>query len=192
MNKTKKVLRTIAVVGVLGALAGVGAFSAFSDDTENPNNRVTAGTVAIADNDGGSALYDMQNAKPGQSSTSKCIKVDYTGSLPADVKLFTPSTIGALGPYVNLKIEAGTQAVFDSTCTLFVSQQTVFDAALSTFPTSYGTSTVSDYPGSETSWDNGESVVYKVTATLASNAPDSVQGESTGLHALRWEARSQP
>ena len=191
MSKSRKLLRTLAVVGVLAALAGVGAFSVFSDFTENDNNQVSAGSVTIDDNDGGSALYSMNNAKPGQSAAAKCIRVDYTGSLPADVKLYTTSTIGALGPNVNLKVEAGTQAPFNSNCTGFAAQQTLFDAALSTFPTSYAGG-VSDFPASESSWDNGESVVYRFTATLNSNTPDSQQGASTGLHTFRWEAQNQP
>ena len=97
MSKSRKVLRTLAVVGVLAALAGVGAFSVFSDFTDNENNQVTAGTVNIDDNDGGTALYNFTNAKPGQSAAARCIRVDYTGTLPANVKLYTTSTIGALG-----------------------------------------------------------------------------------------------
>ena len=65
MSKSRKVLRTLAVIGVLAALAGVGAFSVFSDFTDNENNQVTAGTVVIDDNDGGTALYNFTNAKPG-------------------------------------------------------------------------------------------------------------------------------
>ena len=191
MSKSRKVLRTLAVVGVIAALAGVGAFSVFSDFTDNENNQVTAGTVAIDDNDGDTALYNFTNAKPGQSAPAKCIRVDYTGSLPADVKLYTPSSVNAFGSNVNLKVEAGTQGTFASDCTGFNPQQTLFDAALTTFPTSYAGG-VSDYPGSETSWDNGESVVYRVTATLSGSTPNSAQGGTTGLHTLRWEAQNQP
>lgn len=191
MNRSRKVLRTLAVVGVLAALAGVGAFSVFSDFTDNENNQVSAGRVDIDDNDGGSALYSLTNAKPGQAAPAKCIRVDYTGTLPADVKLYTTSTIGALGPNVNLKVEAGTQATFNSNCSGFTAQQTLFDAALSTFPTTYGGG-VTDYPGAETSWDNGENVVYRFTATLNANTPNTQQGASTGLHTFRWEAQNQP
>jgi predicted ribosomally synthesized peptide with SipW-like signal peptide len=191
MSKSRKVLRTLAVVGVLAALAGVGAFSVFSDFTDNENNQVTAGTVNIDDNDGGTALYNFTNAKPGQSAAARCIRVDYTGTLPANVKLYTTSTIGALGPNVNLKVEAGTQGTFAADCTGFTSQQTLFDAALSTFPTTYAGG-VSDFPNSETSWDNGESVVYKFTATLSASTPNGQQGASTGLHTFRWEAQNQP
>jgi hypothetical protein len=190
MSKSRKVLRTLAVVGVLAALAGVGAFSVFSDFTDNDNNQVSAGTVDINDNDGGSALYSLTGAKPGQSAAAKCIKVDYSGSLPADVKLYTPSTIGTLGPYVTLKIEGGTQTTFNTNCSGFTAQRTVFNAALNTFPTSYA-GAVADNPQSQTAWNNGDAVVYRVTATLSSSAPNSAQGATTGLHTIRWEAQNQ-
>lgn len=191
MSRTKKVLRTLVVVGVVGALAGLGAFSAFTSQTDNPGNEVAAGSVTLADNDGGTALYNIANGKPGDSAQS-CIRVNYTGSLDADVKLFTPSTIGDLGPHVNLKIEPGTQASpsFPS-CTGFTADgAAIFDADLNTFPTSYAAG-VADNPGAATKWVNTDAVVYRVTATLKSNAPDTAQGDTTGSHTIRWEARNQ-
>jgi hypothetical protein len=191
MNRTQKILRTFVVVGVVGALATLGAFSAFTSQANNPNNRVTAGTVVLGDNDGGNALYDFENAKPGDSETA-CIRVSYTGSLPADVRLYTPSTIGALGPHVNLTVETGSQLVPDTSCALFVADPgaPLFDDALSDLPVDFAGG-VADVPLGETAWNSGSAVVYRVTATLAANAPDSAQGATTGLHTLRWEARSQ-
>ena len=109
MSNRTKILRTLLVLGVVALIAGAGVFSAFSSQTDNPGNVVTAGTVALADNDAGAALYSITAAKPGDSKTS-CIKVTYTGSLNSTVKIYTPSTIGELGPSVTLKIEPGTQA----------------------------------------------------------------------------------
>ena len=184
-------LRTLLVVGVVGTVAGVGSFSAFTSQADNDDNVVSAGTVVLADNDGGTApLYEIADAKPGSTQTS-CINVSYTGSLDATVKLYTPDTIGDLGPEVNLTIEAGTQAAPSyPDCTDFVAQTTLFDAALSTFPTSYAGG-ITDFPGAGTEWVNGDSVVYRVTATLSAAAPDSAQGDTTGLHTLRWEAQNQ-
>ena len=191
MDRTRKVVRSLLVLAAVGGLATLGAFSAFTSQANNPNNRVSAGTVTLADNDGGTALYDLTNAKPGDAQTS-CIRVNYTGSLNADVKLYTPDTIGALGPNVNLKIEPGTQASPSyPSCTGFSADgAAIFDAALSTFPTTYAGG-VSDFPGASSAWTNGDAVVYRVTATLAANAPDSAQGATTGLHTIRWEARNQ-
>jgi hypothetical protein len=191
MDRTKKIARTLVVLAVVGGLGTLGAFSAFSSQANNPNNRVSSGTVTLADNDAGVALYDFTNAKPGDSQTS-CIRVNYTGSLNADVKLYTPDSIGALGPQVNLKIEPGSQSSpsFPS-CTGFTADGAAsFEAALSTFPSTYAGG-VSDYPGATSAWTNGDAVVYRVTATLSASAPDSAQGATTGLHTIRWEARNQ-
>lgn len=191
MKKSTKILRTLVVVGVVGGLAALGVFSAFSSQTDNPGNVVTAGSVTLGDNDAGTALYSITAGKPNDSQTS-CIRVSYSGSLDSTVKLYTPSTIGALGPNVNLKVEAGTQAspTFPS-CTGFNSETTLFDAALSTFPTSYAAG-ITDFPGtSATKWVNGDAVVYRVTATLSGSTPDSAQGTTTGSHIIRWEAQNQ-
>jgi hypothetical protein len=190
-----KLLRTFLVIGWIGAVGTIGSFSAFTAQTDNPGNTVTAGSISIADNDGGSALYDMPDASPGESEQS-CIRVVYTGSVDADVKIYTPSTIGDLGPYVNLKIEAGTQLTPSfPDCTLFIPDAvgaTIYDGALSSLGTTYGTG-VLDYPfvGTGTEWVNNDAVIYRVTATLSATTPGSAQGDTTGSHTLRWEAHSQ-
>jgi predicted ribosomally synthesized peptide with SipW-like signal peptide len=197
MSNRTKVLRTLLLLGVVACIAGAGVFSAFSSQTDNPGNVVTAGTVSLEDNDGGSALYSMTAAKPGESSTPACIKVTYKGSLPATVKLFTPSVIGELGPQVTLKIEAGTQTspTFPS-CTAFTpdSGGPLFEGTLSSFATEHNdfATGVTDFPGtSATKWETNNSVVYRVTATLSTSAPESAQGKTTGTHILRWEAQNQ-
>jgi predicted ribosomally synthesized peptide with SipW-like signal peptide len=196
MSNRSKVLRTLLVLGIVACIAGAGVFSAFSSQTENPGNIVTAGTVKLEDNDGGTALYSLTAAKPGDSKTS-CINVTYVGSLPATVKLFTPSTIGELGPYVNLKIEAGTQTTpsFPS-CTGFTpasSGATVFEGTLSAFATEHNSfaTGITTNPASQTKWETNNAVVYQVTATLSASAPEAAQGKSTNAHVIRWEAQNQ-
>ena len=196
MNTKSKLLLSLLLVGLLGTVASVGVFSAFSSTTTNPNNNVTAGTVTVSDNDANSALYDVTNRKPGDSVTS-CIKVTYTGSLGADVRLYTTSSIGALGQYVDLTVTPGTQAssTFPS-CSGFVADAggPLYAGTLQNFGTtrnSYANGVV-DYPGtSATSWGTNDAVVYQVTATLQSGAPDTAQGTTTGSHSFIWEARNQ-
>ncbi len=55
----------------------------------------------------GPVLYNASNQRPGVNAV-KCIKLTYTGSLGADVKLYTPSTVNASVQYLNLTIEKGT------------------------------------------------------------------------------------
>ncbi len=196
MTTRTKILRTLVVLGVLACIAGAGVFSAFSSQTDNPGNVVTAGSVILADNDSGAATYKLTNAKPGDSQTS-CIKVTYTGTLDASVRIYTPSAIGPLGPSVNLKIEPGTQTgspTFPS-CAGFTPDAggALFEGTLSSFASEHNSyaNGVADFPGSSTRWATNDSVVYRVTATLSASAPDSAQGQSTGEHVLRWEAQNQ-
>jgi Camelysin metallo-endopeptidase len=195
VKTTTKVLLTALCVGALGSLAAMGVFGAFSSTTTNAGNTITAGTVAIADNDAGAAMYSISNAKPGES-VSKCIKVTYTGTIDADVHIYTTSTIGSLGQYVDLTITPGTQTTptFPS-CTGFTADAggALYSGTLQNFGStknSYATGVV-DYPGSGTKWTANESVVYQVTATLQSSAPDTAQGLTTGSHTFTWEARNQ-
>jgi len=195
MKTTTKVLLTALCVGALGSLAAMGVFGAFSSTTTNAGNTITAGTVAIADNDAGAAMYSLTSAKPGES-VSKCIKITYTGSLDSDVHIYTSSTIGSLGQYVELTITPGSQTTptFPS-CTGFTpdSGGALYTGTLANFATtknSYANGVV-DYPGTGTKWAANESVVYQVTATLQSSAPEAAQGATTGAHTFTWEARNQ-
>lgn len=195
MRISTKVLLTALCVGALGSLAAMGVFGAFSSTTTNTGNTITAGTVAIADNDAGAAMYSIASAKPGES-VSKCIKVTYTGSIDADVRIYTNSTIGSLGQYVDLTITPGTQttSTFPS-CTGFTADASgaIYTGTLQNFGTtknSYATGVV-DNPGSSSKWAANEAVVYQVNATLQSSAPDAAQGLTTGSHAFVWEARNQ-
>ena len=192
MGTARKILRTMMVAGLLvaGTLA---TFSAFSSQTENPGNDFAAGTVALSSNGTAAPAYVVSNATPGQSSTAYCITATYTGSLDAEVKLYTPDSIGALGPHVNLRIETGAQATPNTDCTGFSADggPALFDDTLSNLPTSFATGVLDAGPGSATKWAQNDSVTYRVIATLDAGAPSSAQNTSTGLHALRFEAQNQ-
>lgn len=201
-NKKKKVMASIATVGVLGAVAAFGVFGAFSAQTSNDNNTFTAGSVTIADNDGGSFLYSVTNAAPGTTNPANeaCIQVTYTGSLGANVHLYTPTAALAsapLSPYVNLEVTKGTQASPSyKNCTGFTpvgSAGDVFSGTLQTFGTTYtnfATGIALTNPAASATWGTGDAVVYRFRATLSPSAPNSVQGASTGLHTFTWEAQN--
>jgi predicted ribosomally synthesized peptide with SipW-like signal peptide len=189
MKNTRKILRSLVVVGVVGALATAGAFSAFSSQTDNPGNQITAGTVSVQDNDAGGALYSIAGAKP-LDPKENCIEVKYTGSLPADIHLYrVPGALGSLGPYANIKVEYGTQASpsFPS-CTGFNSAGTLYDSDLPGLATTYGAGLVAS-PGVDNDWDQNETLVYRVTVSIDDD--NNAQGQTTGAHTLRWEARNQ-
>ncbi|HSS32756.1 MAG TPA: TasA family protein [Solirubrobacterales bacterium] len=194
MNIRTKVLLTVLCVAALGSLAAMGVFGAFSATTTNAGNTITAGSVTIGDNDAGAAMYSLTNAKPGES-VSKCIKVTYTGSIDSDVKLFTTSSIGTLGPYIELTITPGTQttSTFPSCTGFTASGGAIYSGTLAAFGTgknSYANG-ITTNPASASKWTTNDAVVYQFTATLQSSAPEAAQGLTTNAHTFTWEARNQ-
>ncbi len=195
MSTKEKGLLSLLLVGVMSAVVGMGVFGAFSATTSNTGNQVTAGTVAISDNDSNTAMYSVGNQKPGDTLT-RCIRVTYTGSLASNVRLYTGSSIGALGPHVNLTVTPGTMPTGTTfpNCTGFTADgAAIFNNTLSNFAathSSYATGLV-DNPGSSSSWVQNDNVVYQFTVQLSASAPDTAQGATTGTHTYTWEAQNQ-
>jgi hypothetical protein len=195
MDRRVKVALSTLVVGVFGSFAALGVYGLFSATTQNAGNEISSGTVEFSDNDSGAALYNATGVKPGES-ISRCIKATYTGSLPALVRLYSPSSPGPLAQYIDLAITQGTQpsSAFPS-CTGFSTDGTgvIFTGTLQGFEqarNSYANG-VATAPAGKSGWTTGEAVVYRVQVTLQASAPDSSQGMSTGVHSFIWEARSQ-
>ena len=195
LTRGEKLLLSALVVGALGGLTAFGVFGVFSATTQNAGNEISTGTVAFSDNDSGSALYNMTAAKPGDA-VSRCIKTTYTGTLPSEVRLYTTSAAGALAPYIDVTITQGSQSssVFPS-CTGFTPDGagTVYTGTLQHFEQTHTTYSggINTDPAGQTAWQPGDSLVYKVDATLQSGTPDSGQGASSGVHTFIWEARSE-
>ena len=179
----------------MGGIAAVGVYALFTATTQNAGNEISSGTVAFTDNDSGSALYNVTNVRPGDSTT-KCIKTTYTGSLSASVRIYGPDSPGPLAPYIDLTITQGTQAssVFPS-CTGFTPDATgvIYTGTLQNFEqtkNSYANG-VATLPSGQTSWSPNGSLVYRFQTTLQATAPDASQGWSSGVHSFVWEARNQ-
>jgi predicted ribosomally synthesized peptide with SipW-like signal peptide len=190
MTTARKGLATLVVVGVTGALAAFGTFSAFSDTTSNSGNSFSTGTVTLTNNSTSAMFNAVTGAVPGGPSTDRCIKVAYTGSLAATVKLYTTDTSsGALSQYVNVTITPGSYSGPDP----------AFPACTGFTPDAGGaiyTGTLDAFRTGKNSYANGvtglaqPSTVYKFSYTLDSAAPNTAQGASTGSHSYTWEARS--
>ena len=175
-----------------GLVVSQASYSAYSDKTSNPTSSWTSGTVALSDDDSSTALFTATNLRPG-STGEKCIVVTSTGSLPAAVKLYGTgaATTKALSSSLNLTITQGSGGSFGS-CTGFT--------ALSSGAAVY-TGTVADFASAATGYNSGvgswttaggsasESRTYKISYTLADNAPDSTQGGTASL-GFTWEAQN--
>jgi hypothetical protein len=192
MSRTRRILLSALVLGAGGLAAGAATFSAFSATTANPGNQFSAGTVALADNDAGAALVSLPaNARPGDSST-RCIRVSYTGSLAAQVRLYA-SVSGGLAGHLTLTVTRGSQVSpsFPS-CTGFTADSgnyghgpngVVYQGKVSGLPSSWG----SGIADPAASWSNGDARTYRYAVTV-DNTP-AAQG-LTASATFNWEARN--
>ena len=177
---------------VSAGIVGQASYAAFSADTSNVGNSLGVGTVALSDNDAGTALFALTNLRPG-SSGSRCIVVTSTGTLPAGVKLYAsnPATTRALSTYVDWTVNQGSGTTAFGSCTGFApltSGSSVFTGTLASF-----TGTAANYAtglGSWTPTGNGnESRTFQFTYTISSTIPDTAQG-GTASFGLVWESQN--
>jgi hypothetical protein len=187
----RKLLVTLALVVVVGGLAVFGTFAAFTATTSNTGNTISSGTVNINQHSGATTLYSVTNAKPGDS-LSRCVRVTYTGSLAASVKLYASAGITG-GSNYNLQVERGsglTAPAADMNCTGFSSSSTAYNGQLSSFASTYGTGY--DGKAGGTAWANNDSVDYRFTISqnddTTANAHTSTV--TSGTHSFTWEARN--
>jgi predicted ribosomally synthesized peptide with SipW-like signal peptide len=189
----RKILGSMVVLGLVGVVAGVGTWSAFSATTANTGNSFSAGTVVLADNDSGAMFVNLTGLKPGDSYTN-CIRVDYTGSLAANVKLYGTTGGTGLDPYLNLTVTRGTAGAWN-TCAGWTADSTdyigsgagvIYSGTLQGFADSYAAGLV-DAPGATESWTNAESHYYRFNITVADN--NAAQG-LTATQTFTWEARN--
>ncbi len=162
-------------------------------------------------------LTGVNAMKPGDSVT-RCIRVTYgidsSPNLPMAVRMYgagytsptTPGNGGVLGTSLNVTIDV---APDQSTWTSFPTCPTIDNTTVTAVYSSTVPSGQSSHPGklegfaSYTSWSNGisgqfststtststTSRIYRITAGLPSDAPDSMQG-STAEITFVWEAQN--
>jgi hypothetical protein len=185
-------LMTLVVVGLAGSVIASAVFSAFSATTVNTGNNISAGTVAISNNDAAHEMYTLTNQTPG-TVTSKCIEVSYTGSLDSAVKLYTGSTLDASANYINLKITPGTETTptFPA-CTGFTPNAggAIYNGDLAAFAAAHSdwSNGLALDSGGDATWVQNDKVVYKIEVNVV-NDP-LAQGATSGLHDFTWEAQN--
>jgi predicted ribosomally synthesized peptide with SipW-like signal peptide len=190
-GKARRLLLTALVVGGLSALVGLGTYSAFTATTTNSGNNISSGTVAISQHTGATTLYNVTNQKPGDSTT-KCIRVTYSGSITASaVKLYTSAVTN--GTNYNLEIDRGSGlTTLDGTmsCAGFNQTSVAYNGNLGSLGTTYGTGV--DGKAAAATWATNDSVDYRFIITqnddTTPNAHTSVV--SSTAHSFTWEARS--
>jgi hypothetical protein len=194
VKTSKKMLMTLVVVGLAGSVIASAVFSAFTSTTTNTGNKIEAGTVHIASNDAAAPMYVATGQKPGVVSEN-CITVTYDGTLPAAVKLYTPSTLDAGAAYVDLTITRGTGAAAFDDCTGFTPDATgssVYSGTLDAFATAHADYTnglaLTNGLGAAGDWIKDDEVQYQFQVSIQDD--DAAQGATSGLHDFVWEAQN--
>ena len=170
----RNLLATVVVVGLLIATVGAAVFSAYTSVSTNEGNTFTAGTIALTDNDSGSALFNVNGFTPGDSFV-RCIRVDYasTGGVESGIKLYGNTGGTGLADYLDLRIRRGTMPAPGASgdCTGFTPDTddydgngdgVFFDSQLDQFPATYA----SGIADPVSAWADGDSAVYEITLTV--------------------------
>lgn len=194
-------IRLLASAAVLAAASGAwsaATWSALSDTSATPGNSVTAGSVDLSDNDSGGGLLVLASARPNDSVTG-CVRVTYSGSAPAKVRLFGATAGGTgLANHLDLTVTRGTLspgAGFGS-CTTFTPDATnylgsgsgvVYVGTLAAFPADGSGALADPTAAAATTWNAGDVHSYRFQATLR-NTP-AAQG-TTATPSFTWAARS--
>lgn len=160
-----------------------GTRAAFVATTENAPNTFSAGEVVLSDDDAGSVLFDIANLAPGDART-RCISVDYTGSLTADVRLYGEVGGNGLADFLDVTIEAGTGGGATS-CGGFVPSTTLFTGSLARFGSDH-TGYSDGLEGFAGATDSA-SRTYRITLDLRDD--NAAQGRSATA-GFTWEAQS--
>ena len=195
---TTKLLATALALTAIGSLAGASTWSAFNDMTDNPANAFAAGTVTLTDDDSGAAMFTgLGNLQPGTSVT-RCLVVNYEGSLPASVRLHGTTGGTGLDPYLSLRVTRGSKTSAFPSCSDFTADTTtyiagkpagtIFDGTLAGYPDSWGAGIVDPVTGSPETWIAGESHAYRFEATVQDDV--AAQGKNA-TQTFRFEAENQ-
>jgi hypothetical protein len=191
-GKKRRIFITIAVLALMAGAAVFTTSAAFTATTSNPGNTIEAGTVAIGDSDATTGkLFNALAQGPGSGPTAACIRVSYSGSLAASIKLYRSAVTN--GDKFNLKVERGSGIVLpaaDMNCTGFVASSTAFDNTMDLFPTTYAAGI--DGKAAGAAWSSGHTVDYKFTATVVDDPTPNAHSAAvdTGTHSFTWEAHN--
>jgi hypothetical protein len=182
---------TPAAVLLAGLMVWQGTNAAFSADTRNIGNSWETGSVSITDDDGGAAMFAVQNLVPGDSG-SRCIVVTATPTVASTVKTYVESLqADGLQDTVLVAMEQGTGGSFGD-CTGFVaagesaSTMTLTEAA-----------TYNSYAAGVLPWAinaGTSSKTYKIswvfdTTGLDQTGIDALQGRAASLN-IEWELQN--
>jgi hypothetical protein len=196
-RRARKLGTAIATpIAVLAAAALIwqSSHAAFSGTTRNSGNSWSTGSVALTDDDAGSARFQAAGMVPGDTET-KCIAVTANATVPGVVKAYAINPVisaANLQDYVKVSVKYGAGGGFGS-CDGFKAEGTsIPEMSLRTL------AGFSDYANGAGSWEvaaGTQSRTYEITwkfdtAGLSQSQLDALQGAQTGID-FQWELQSK-
>jgi len=182
----------VAIVAA-SALIWQSSYSAFTGTTRNSGNEWSTGSVALTDDDAGSARFQVEDMVPEDTQT-RCITVTATTDNPGTVKGYAlnpvTSNVG-LEDHIFVQVDEGSGGGFGS-CSGFTSAGEVIPhMSLTTL------ATFDSYADGAGGWNvsaGTSSRTYKITWTfetsgLTQDEIDELQGSRTGID-FQWELQS--
>jgi predicted ribosomally synthesized peptide with SipW-like signal peptide len=191
ISKKRKIAMTLVTVAFI---AGLGTFAAFTATTTNPGNQITSGTVSLNDTDGGTGKLSTILDGGGTQTTQKCIRVTYTGSLGATIKLYRTGAInsGANGKFTVAVDRASTGTLTSPGSDMNCTGPTAWAPVLATTDVDATATTYaggSDVKGSAFAQNN--SVDLRFTTTVKDGVLNgNTTSNDTGLFDWTFEARN--
>lgn len=190
-NRIGTAAAALAAGAMVAGLTVQTSLAAFNGVADNPSSDWATGVVSLADDDGGTAMFDVAALKPGDVST-RCIEVEYTGTLDSDVKVYG-SVSGTLGGHLDLQVEVGSGGSF-ADCAGFTPQ---LGSPIWTSATlaSFGATHADWASGLDVGWDpsgpdelgNTETRTFRFTTTVAD---DPAAEGTTATATFTWEAQN--
>lgn len=192
-RKIGTVITTPIAIVAAAALVWQSSYAAFSGSTRNSGNSWSTGSVALTDDDAGSARFQATNLVPGATET-KCISVTATASVPSTVKVYAVNSVSSaagLDNYIKVISEQGTGGGFGS-CTGFTPSGTPAPEA-----TLREWASADSYANGADPWDvpagtttRVHRITWRFDATgLTQTQLDGLQGAQTGMD-FQWELQS--
>lgn len=194
-NAKRVVMALATPVAILAgaALVWQASYAAFSGTTRSSGNSWQTGSVALTDDDSGSARFQATGLTPGSTQT-RCITVTANATVAGVVKGYAVNPVTSpqgLENHILITIDQGNGGSF-STCTGFVSTGNLLtDLPLSTL------ATFNDYAQGMGGWAvtaGTQSRTYQVTwefdtTGMTQAQLDQLQGAQTGID-IQWELQS--
>ena len=196
VGKIAAAAATPVAILAASALVWQSSYAAFSGTTRNSGNDWATGSVALTDDDNGSARFQVGSMTPGDTDT-KCIAVTATASAPGTVKGYAVNPVTSpqhLEDHIMVTVRAGTGGGFGS-CTGFtpLAQNSVVipGVSLSTL------ATFNTYASAVGGWDvstGTQTRTYEITwefdtSGMTQTEIDRLQGAHTGID-FQWELQT--